>query len=128
MFKRTFFISLSILLFACQVAPAPKGILKGHVSIGPIQPAIQEGVPEPTPNPEMYAARQIVIFDQRGRKEVARASINAAGDYEIALPAGTYVVDINHSGIDFAKGLPAQVEIRPNEVTLLDIDIDTGIR
>lgn len=69
-----------------------------------------------------------MIFDQSGRKEIARASINAAGDYEIALPAGTYVVDINQSGIDLAKGLPAQVEISPNEVTLLDIAIDTGIR
>jgi len=128
MFKRTYFISLLVLLFACQVAPAPEGILKGHVSIGPLQPVIREGVPEPTPNPEMYAAREIVIFDQRGRKEIARASIDAAGYYEIALPAGTYVVDINHSGIDFAKGLPAQVEIRPNEVAYLDIAIDTGIR
>jgi hypothetical protein len=128
MLKRILFISLSVLLFACEVAPAPEGILKGHVSIGPLQPAIQEGVPEPTPNPEMYTARKIVIFDQRGRKEIARASINAAGDYEIALPAGNYVVDINHSGIDFAKGLPAQVEILPDEVTYLDIAIDTGIR
>jgi len=128
MLKRAIFISLFVLLFACQVAPAPEGILKGHVSIGPLQPAIQEGLPEPTPNPEMYAARKIVIFDQRGRKEIARASIDAAGNYEIALPAGTYVVDINYSGIDFAKGLPAQVEIRPNEVTYLDIAIDTGIR
>lgn len=128
MIKRTFCISLFVLLFACQVAPAPEGILKGHVLIGPIQPAIREGVPEPTPNPEMYAARKIVIFDQKGRKEIARVSINAAGDYEIALPAGTYLVDINHSGIDFAKGLPAKVEIRANEVALLDIAIDTGIR
>ena len=128
MFKQTIFILLFVLLFACQAAPAPEGILNGHVSIGPLQPAIREGVPEPTPNPEVYAARQIVIFDQSGRKEIARASINAAGDYEIALPAGTYVVDINHSGIDLAKGLPAQVEIRPNEVALLDIAIDTGIR
>jgi len=128
MIKRTIFISLFVLLFACQVAPAPQGILKGHVSIGPLQPAVREGVPEPTPNPEMYAARQVVVFDQKGRKEIARASINAAGDYEIALPAGNYIVDINHSGIDFAKGLPAQVEISINEVTVLDIAIDTGIR
>jgi len=128
MIKRTIFISLFVLLFACQVAPAPEGILKGHVSIGPLQPAIREGVPEPTPNPEVYAARQVVIFDQKGREEIVRASINAAGNYEIALPAGIYVVDINHSGIDFAKGLPAQVEISLNEVTLLDIAIDTGIR
>jgi hypothetical protein len=102
--------------------------LKGHVSIGPIQPAIQDSVPEPTPNPEMYAARQIVIFDQHGRREMARAPINANGEYEIALPAGTYSVDINHSGIDFAEGLPAQVEIQPYKVMRLDIAIDTGIR
>ena len=61
MLKRILFISLSVLLFACQVAPAPEGILKGHVSIGPLQPAIREGVPEPTPNPEIFAARQVVI-------------------------------------------------------------------
>jgi len=128
MYKQTTVLLLFIFLFACQVAPAPDGILKGHVSIGPIQPAIQDSVPEPTPNPEMYAARQIVIFDQHGRREMARAPINANGEYEIALPAGTYSVDINHSGIDFAEGLPAQVEIQPYEVMRLDIAIDTGIR
>ncbi len=128
MFRRTIFISLFILLFACQVAQPPEGILKGHVSIGPIQPAIQDGVPEPTPNPEMYAARQIVIFDQSGRKEIVRASINALGDYEVRLPVGIFTVDISHSGIDFAKGLPTQIEIRPNEITYFDIAIDTGIR
>ena len=128
MFRRIILLSLFILLSACQVAQTPEGILKGHVSIGPIQPAIQDGVPEPTPNPEMYAARQIVLFDQSGRREIARASINAVGDYEVRLPVGIFTVDISHSGIDFAKGLPAKVEIRPNEITYLDISIDTGIR
>ena len=128
MFRRIILLSLFILLSACQVAQTPEGILKGHVSIGPIQPAIQDGVPEPTPNPEMYAARQIVLFDQSGRREIARASINAVGDYEVRLPAGIYTVDISHSGIDFAKELPVKVEIRPNEITYLDIAIDTGIR
>jgi hypothetical protein len=128
MFKWATALLLFILLFACQVAPAHDGILKGHVTIVPIQPAIQDSVPEPTPNPEMYAARQIVIFNQHGRREMARAPINANGEYEIALPAGTYIVDINHSGIDFAEVLPAQVEIHPYEVLRLDIAIDTGIR
>jgi len=128
MLKRTISLLLLTMLFACQVAPAPEGILKGHVSIGPSQPAFQVGEPEPTPNPELYAARQIVIFDENGRKEIERASIDATGDYEIALPAGTYMVDINHSGIDFAKGFPAKVEIQPYEVTRLDVVIDTGIR
>ena len=128
MIKRMLLVSLFLTLFGCQVTPAPDGVLHGHVIIGPITPVIHEGEVEPTPNPEMYSARQIVIFDHKGRKEIARAPVNAAGDYKIALPAGTYIVDINHSGIDYAKGLPAQVEIQPYEDTCLDIAIDTGIR
>jgi hypothetical protein len=50
------------------------------------------------------------------------------GRYQVELEAGLYVVDINHLGIDHAAGLPAQVEILPDQVTTLDIDIDTGIR
>jgi hypothetical protein len=37
-------------------------------------------------------------------------------------------VDINHSGIDMAKGLPIEIWILEDEVTVLDIEIDTGIR
>jgi hypothetical protein len=125
---RIILLLLIIFLAACQTTTAPEGILTGHVSIGPLQPAVQVGMPEPTPNAQVYATRQIVIFDERGRKEIARAPINAQGMYEIALPAGTYSVDINHSGIDFAKGFPALVEINPYEVTRLDVSIDTGIR
>ena len=40
----------------------------------------------------------------------------------------SYLVDINHTGIDFSKGLPTSVEILPNETTRLDVQIDTGIR
>jgi len=44
------------------------------------------------------------------------------------LPPGTYVVDIEHTGIDHAAGLPVRVVIHSNEVTRIDVDIDTGIR
>ena len=128
MIKRIILLPLIILFTACRTTQAPDGILTGHVSIGPLQPAVQVGMPEPTPNAEVYAARQIVIFDERGRKEIARALISDKGTYEIALPAGTYTVDINHTGIDFAKGLPALVEIKAYEITRLDVSIDTGIR
>jgi hypothetical protein len=37
-------------------------------------------------------------------------------------------VDINSIGIDHAKGLPAEVVIIADQETVLDVDIDTGIR
>jgi hypothetical protein len=46
----------------------------------------------------------------------------------VTLPVGRYTVDINHLGIDIAKGFPQQVEIKSGQTTQLDVDIDTGIR
>ena len=131
---KNFFVALPCLMLvlwltaACQLGPEEIGTLAGHVTIGPLTPVVQEGVPEPTPAPEIYAERQIVVFDADSQNEVGRASIDANGDYRIDLPVGTYIVDINHLGIDIAKGLPQTVEIRPQQTTQLDVDIDTGIR
>jgi hypothetical protein len=120
---------LTLLLSACLGGtPQPPGTLAGHVNIGPLVPVQREGEPEPTPAPEVYAARQIVVYAENGRTEVVRAQINSEGDYEVDLPPGTYVVDINRIGIDSAQGLPKQVEIRSGQVTRLDVEIDTGIR
>jgi hypothetical protein len=113
---------------ACSAAPKEIGILEGHVTIGPLEPVAQEGVPEPTPAPEVFALRKIVVLRERDGKEVAELEIDREGHYWGELPVGTYVVDINHLGIDFAKGFPMTVEIKPDQVTRLDVDIDTGIR
>jgi hypothetical protein len=113
---------------ACSATARPTGTLEGHVTIGPLVPVVRQGEPEPTPAPEVYAARQIVVLTRDGQTEVARAQVDAEGDYRVALPPGTYVVDINHAGIDRAADLPKTVQISAGQVTRLDIDIDTGIR
>lgn len=122
------FTTLTFILAACASAPLETGILEGHVTIGPLIPAIQQGLPEPTLAPEVYAARQIIIFSKDGATELARVQISADGIYRTELAQGSYLVDINHTGIDFSKGLPTSVEILPNETTRLDVQIDTGIR
>ena len=121
---------LALLLFsaACAGQPAETGILEGHVSVGPLDPVVQEGVPESTPSPLIYADRKIVIFNEAGQEEVVQVDIEPTGSYRVTLPVGRYTVDINHLGIDIAKGFPQQVEIRSGQTTQLDVDIDTGIR
>jgi hypothetical protein len=115
-------------LFACAQSPQEFGILEGHVTIGPLVPVIREGEVEPTPAPEVYAAREVVVFKEDGRTEFARLKIDGNGNYRVELPVGTYIVDINRIGIDTAAGLPKEVRITHQKVTRLDIDIDTGIR
>jgi hypothetical protein len=117
-----------LLLASCAQTPQLFGVLEGHVTIGPLVPVMREGEVEPTPAPEVYAAREIVVFMPDGKTEVARLQIDAEGNYGAELPAGFYIVDINHTGIDSAEGLPTEIEVTADGVIRLDIDIDTGIR
>jgi hypothetical protein len=126
--RRFLLVALILFVTSCVPVPGGTGVLQGHVTIGPLVPVVQEGQPEPTPGPEVYASRQIVIYAQDGQTEVARVQIDAKGNYRVELPVGTYVVDINHVGIDMAKELPKTVEIKSGQVTRLDVEIDTGIR
>jgi hypothetical protein len=115
-------------LFACTQNSHEFGIIEGHVTIGPLVPVIREGEVEPTPAPEVYAAREIVVFMGDGETEFTRLKIDANGNYRAELPVGMYVVDINRIGIDTATDLPTEIEITTKGVARLDIDIDTGIR
>lgn len=130
MYKTGWIFTLVVLLAACTSTPQTQatGALRGHVTIGPLVPVLREGELEPTPAPEVYAAHQIVIYKLDGKTEVARAEIDAQGNYEVSLPVGVYVVDTKREGIARAAGLPKEVEIKEGEVTILDVDIDTGIR
>lgn len=116
------------LLLAAGCARNDTGTLEGKVTIGPLVPVLQAGQPEPTPRPEDYAAREIVVLNGNGIGEVARVSIDPQGMYRIVLLPGLYQIDINHAGADRAEGLPKSVTIVAGETTTLDIDIDTGIR
>ncbi len=122
------FILGVLTIFACSQSPQVFGTLEGHVTIGPLVPVVREGESEPTPAPEVYAAREIVVFEENGKTEFVRLGIDAKGNYRAELPAGSYVVDINHIGIDSAADLPKKIVITAQGVTRLDIDIDTGIR
>lgn len=127
---RLFIIILfaATLIFGCAPRPQKVGTIEGHVTIGPLTPVVRVDEPTPTPNPEVYAAREVVIFKADGKTIYTRLKINPDGNYQSGLPIGTYVIDINHIGIDTAKDLPLKVEITENAVTRVDIDIDTGIR
>jgi hypothetical protein len=123
----TIILSFSVIV-ACDANNEPLGTLTGKVTIGPLAPVVQEDQAEPTPGPEVYAGREIVVFDESGEREISRAAISPDGAYRISLAPGDYVVDINHIGIDIAKGLPTTVTIVGGRETRLDVDIDTGIR
>ena len=127
-FQLVLILILLVILSSCIPGPREYGIIEGQVNIGPLQPAMQAGEEAPTPHPEVYAAREIVVYKKNGVTEFTSLEIGATGWYEGELPVGTYVIDINRIGIDSADNLPKKIEIKAGITTLLDIEIDTGIR
>lgn len=126
--RLVFLLIVLVSVASCNLGPQEYGVLEGQVTIGPLQPAIQFGEEAPTPHPEVYAAREIVVYKKNGKTEFTRLEIDPTGHYQAQLPVGVYVIDINRIGIDSAGDLPMEVEIRANSIFTLDISIDTGIR
>ena len=97
------------------------------VTIGPISPVEQPGDKPPVP-PEVYEARKVMIYESSGNKLIREVDLGQEGYYSTTLKPGTYIVDINHAGIDSSPDVPRKIEISSGETVELDIDIDTGIR
>jgi hypothetical protein len=119
---------LLVYFASCNQGPQEFGILEGKVTIGPLVPVLREGEIPPTPAPEIYSAREIVVYKKDGVTEFTRLQIDSNGIYRGELPVGSYVIDINRIGIDSADNLPLEIKITNISKTTLDIDIDTGIR
>ena len=122
----------SLFAISCQPGGPETVLLQGAVTIGPISPVERPGE-NPTVPPEVFSARKIVIYDESGKnlvREVYFTQIGqgATGYYTAQIAPGTYVVDINHLGIDRAANLPQKISVSADETVTIDVDIDTGIR
>jgi hypothetical protein len=122
------------LIAACNHSPTapdeaslPHGRVAGLVTIGPNCPVESATQPCPTP-PSAYAARKILVFSKGRAALLFTVDIDSRGLYSIDLLPNDYVVDIKAVGIDRSADVPANVTIKANNVTPLDIRIDTGLR
>ena len=102
----------------------PRGRLFGVVTIGPNCPGPQEC---PTP-PSAYRERKILVYNADRSRLLFTVDIDTTGAFLIDLPPASYVADLRGAGIDRTSDLPATVQIRANQVTRLDVRIDTGLR
>ena len=105
-----------------------KGFLEGKITIGPLCP-VESYPPDPRcqPTEETYKAWPIAVYTSDKKTKVAQIEPLINGTYKIELPGGEYIVDLEKQHM-FGKNLPATVIIKKGEITMLNIDIDTGIR
>ncbi|MFC1967574.1 hypothetical protein ACFLV2_02950 [Chloroflexota bacterium] len=122
----------SLSCLSCQPQGPETVLLQGAVTIGPITPVERPGENPPVP-PEVFSSRHLIIYDKTGKRLVREVYFTQIGQgntgyYTAQLAPGTYVIDINHSGIDHAANLPVTITVIADETATIDVDIDTGIR
>ncbi len=137
MFKNWLLSGLIVFLFfglSCnqqQMDDSETGFLSGKVSIGPLCP-VETDPPDPgcLPTEETYKAWPVGVFSVDGKQLVVQLQPQLDGTYEVAVPDGKYMIDLedrHFSGVG-GSNLPTFVEINAADTTRLDINIDTGIR
>ena len=106
------------------------GYLKGKISIGPICP-VETNPPDTAcmPTAETYKAYPVGIWTSDGNKKITEISPALNGYYVTSIAAGNYLVQLdNNKSIAIGSNLPAKIVINSLDSTLLNINIDTGIR
>jgi hypothetical protein len=129
--KRALLVLFVIALAGCQGDPTDPldefrdahGRLSGLVTIGPNCPVGDC----PTPA-EAYRQRKVLVYNAARTRLLHTVDLDARGFYLIDLGPADYVVDIRGVGLDHSKDVPKTVTIKANNVTRLDITIDTGLR
>ena len=125
-------IRLLILLFAVPACiptgTVSQGFVEGHLSVGPLSPVELVDAPPPFIPPEIYEQYPLVILSGDGRTEINRFTAGADGNYHIALPVGSYILDAAGRAPKRIRAIPQPFTIEPNRTVRVDMSIDTGIR
>ena len=120
-----------LILTGCSSQNSPvlkNGVVSGNITIGPLCP-VQTIPPDPNclPTQETYNAWPIAIWTTDKKTKIGLIQPKSDGTFEFELFEGSCIVDLDKQHL-FGSNLPATIKIHPNETTLLNIDIDTGIR
>ena len=77
---------------------------------------------------ETYAEYPLVVLSEDGKKEIARVTADGDGNYRVALPPGTYILDVQNRVRKHVRAKPQSFTVVSKQTVRVDIDMDTGIR
>lgn len=101
------------------------GTVNGHITIGPFCP-VERIDHSCTVPPEAYTSRSVVVYASDAVSVVKRVPLDMQGKYAMQLPTGTYWIQIEPAGI--GVGEKKKVNVITDTTSIIDFDIDTGIR
>jgi len=122
-------VSVALICGAASIGAAPPGLLEGHVKIIALREVeLADGENTKTTTPQAYSEYPLVVLSGDGKREIARLTADAQGNYRAELPPGDYVLDVHDRERKHARAKPKPFTVVSNQTVRVDMDIDTGIR
>ncbi|TSA35229.1 MAG: hypothetical protein D4R64_10165 [Porphyromonadaceae bacterium] len=125
------FLAALFFISGCDKQTAHEtGVLEGVISIGPLCP-VEKIPPDPgcLPTAETYKAYPVGVWTSNGSRKIAQINPALDGSFSTELAPGNYLVLLEKEQNNIGgSNLPAGVSIISGGTTLLNINIDTGIR
>jgi len=126
------------LIFVCAVLvladtalsnPARRGFVEGHLTIvSRSEVELADGRPAHV-TAETYAEYPLIVLSHDGKKEIARVTADANGNYHLAMAPGDYIMDVQgRTPKGHVRAKPQRFTVASNQITRVDMDIDTGVR
>jgi hypothetical protein len=107
----------------------PPGIVEGHLKfVSPRAVEPSDNMPRTAVAPETYAEYPLIILSQDGQKGIARVIADGNGNYRIALPPGSYVLDVQDRVAKRIRAKPQPFTVISNQTVRVDMNIFTGFR
>jgi hypothetical protein len=78
-------------------------------------------MPRQSVTAEIYAEYPLVVLSRDGKREVARLTVDADGNYRTKLPPGDYVLDVQGRARKHLRGRPQLFTIASNRTVRVDM-------
>jgi hypothetical protein len=79
-----------------SIKAGQQGFVEGHLKIVAPRAVEPDEMPRPEVPPQSYAEYPLIIKSQDGKKEITRVTPDESGNYRVPLPAGSYILDVEH--------------------------------
>jgi hypothetical protein len=117
--------ALCVLLGPAATLAKPKGFLEGHLQI--ISPSEVHLAETASPAAPDYAKFPLIILTQSG-EVVIQIIADTKGNYHAALRPGNYILDAKGRNKGHLRAKPQPFNVLANQITKVDLTIDTGVR
>jgi hypothetical protein len=111
-----------------SIVASPPGFLEGHLKIFSLKEVELADQAPSKMAATNYSDYPLVILSQNEKREIARITADADGNYRITLPPGDYILDAEGRSHAHVRAKPQPFTIVSNQTKRVDMDIDTGIR